>query len=120
MKIGDQQAWTDEDQQRRRIKLSEGPNLFPTCRKKSSEDKALPGKSLSTETTVMLGFGGLIALVFLAFAAVKVYLWIRTMKRDMDVAQAPKDDVNLYYGMYYRSDDTRIDQSTVEIEHAND
>ena len=31
-----------------------------------------PGNSLSTETAVMLGFGALIGLVLLAFAAVKV------------------------------------------------
>ena len=31
-----------------------------------------PGNSLSTETAVMLGFGALVALVLLAFAAVKV------------------------------------------------
>ena len=27
---------------------------------------------------------------------------IRTCKRDVEVAQAPKEDINLFYGMYYR------------------
>ena len=27
---------------------------------------------------------------------------IRACKRDVEVAQAPKEDINLYYGMYYR------------------
>ena len=35
-------------------------------------------------------------------STLQVYQRIMTLKRDRDVAPAPKDDVNLYYGMYYR------------------
>ena len=34
--------------------------------------------------------------------ATQVVQSIRTCKRDVEVAQAPKEDINLYYGMYYR------------------
>ena len=67
---------------------------------------------------------------------------IRGWKESWDAVRAPKQDNNLYYGLYYRcqiintivkknylkflwiilfrSDSTRIDESTVEFKDAND
>jgi len=74
--------------------------------------------SISPKVATTIGFGGLLVGVFLAFGMVKV-ISKRSKKEDWDAVRAPKQDNNLYYGLYYRSDSTRIDESTVEFVDEN-
>lgn len=59
-------------------------------------------------------------MLALCLAFVKVFQKMKTKKRYWDAARAPKEDINHYYGVYYRSDSTKIDESTMEITDTND
>ena len=65
----------------------------------------------------------------------KVFSKLRSLKEDWDAVRAPKEDDNLYYGLYercglaiqliccyffLRSDGSKIDESIVEMKDTND
>jgi len=66
-----------------------------------------------------LGFGIILALILIAFFLVKVFQKLQSFKNDYNVARAPKTDENHYYGIYYRSDGSKIDNSVMEVEDVN-
>jgi len=78
------------------------------------------GITLSPQLGTAIAFGVLFAGIVLGFCLLKVFQKLKTTKREWDAVRAPKEDINHYYGDYYRSDSTKIDESTMEFKDTND
>jgi len=75
--------------------------------------------SIGSNTIPVVGLGALIFIICLVAFIIKVVQKMKAKKKEYDAARPPKVDENNYYGLYYRSDGTRIDNATMEVVDVN-
>merc|ERR1711962_494682 len=96
-------------------------SVSTTTPNNTDEDKDLhAGITVSPQLGTAIAFGVLLLGVVLGFCLVKVFQKLKATKRERDAVRAPKEDINHYYGDYYRSDSTKIDESPMEFKDTND
>jgi len=87
----------------------------------STDNEKGDSVSLGVPTILAICIGALIVLVIFVIAIIKMALKMEELKRRCNTVPEPKEERNLYYGLYYRSDGTRIDDMVNEaVDHNTD